>query len=197
MYYVFVAVQFYPCFNLSFSLFYTHFHVTTHNIEPRIKLNHKLYLYHAQNKAPLFVVLYWVEIITEFIFKSKHLEEPWQYALVCHNLVLRVSHLPAPWSERKTSILSGLSCFLKVFPYCARWSHMDDMPYWWNIDSHPHGNSSKDNPRFGLRRSFIDVFCFNSAMIQWALEQLHSIFARHKRFGCVKTISYFTSLRRV
>ena len=70
MYYVFVAVQFYPCFNLSFSLFYTHFHVMTHNIEPRIKLNHKLYLYHAQNKAPLFVVLYWVEIITEFIFKS-------------------------------------------------------------------------------------------------------------------------------
>ena len=70
MYYVFVAVQFYPCFNLSFSLFYIHFHMLRHNLEPRIKLNHKLYLYHAQNKAPLFVVLYWVEIITEFIFKS-------------------------------------------------------------------------------------------------------------------------------
>ena len=80
-------VQFYPLSNLSFSLFYTHFHMLryTINIEPRIKLNHNIYLYHAQNKAPLFVVLYWVEIITEFIFKSKHLEGPWQYALVCQS----------------------------------------------------------------------------------------------------------------
>lgn len=60
-------------------------YVTTHNIEPRMLLNHNIYLYHAQNKAPLFVVLYWVEIITEFIFKSKHLEGPWQYALVCQS----------------------------------------------------------------------------------------------------------------
>ena len=41
-----------------------------------------MYLYRTQNKAPLFVVLYWFEIITEFMLKRKHLKGPWQYALV-------------------------------------------------------------------------------------------------------------------
>ena len=93
------------------------------------------------------------------------------------------SSRPLEWAKNIHPVLPVL--FLESIPLLCEVVPHGDMPYWWNINSHPHGNSSKDNPHFGLRRSFIDDYCFNSALIRWALKSSIPSLQGTNASGCV------------